>query len=128
MKTFLKVLLFALTAACALGQTSPGAGSLSAGSANAPGTVSGPSKLGTGGTAFTNLRHGITGALSSGTLVVADAGATANTRYIFTTHTLGTVTAPQAYYASARSAGVSFTITSANATDTSTVDWVAIEP
>jgi hypothetical protein len=83
---------------------------------------------GSGGTKISNIRHGATGALSGGTLVVSDTGATASTRYFFTTLALGTVTVAQAYYASARSAGVSFTITSASATDTSTVNWLAIEP
>lgn len=83
---------------------------------------------GTGGTSIKNIRHGVTGALTGGTLLVADAGATANTRYFFTTHALGTVTVASAYWASARSAGVSFTVTSNQATDTGTVDWLAIEP
>lgn len=91
-------------------------------------TVSGTTTLGSAGTVITRIRHGITVALSSGTLVVSDTGATANTRYFFTAHTLGTITLPVTYYASARSAGVSFTITSGNVTDTSTVDWLAIEP
>lgn len=86
------------------------------------------SKLGSAGVVFTNIRHGITGALSGGTLVVADAGSTANTRYFFSAHTLGTVTVTSAYFCSARNAGVSFTVTASVPTDTSTVDWMAVEP
>lgn len=85
-------------------------------------------QAGTSGTGITNIRHGITGNLSAGTLTVSDAGATANTRYFFTAHTLGTVTVTSSYYASSRSAGVSFTVTASIATDTSTLDWMAIEP
>lgn len=84
--------------------------------------------FGSAGVVMTNVRHGITAALVLGTKVVTDTGNTANTRYFFSTHTIGTVSVPSAYYASARSAGASFTITSSQATDTSTVDWLAIEP
>lgn len=91
-------------------------------------TSGGKPQLGVGGTAFTNMRFGTTQNLSTGTAVVADAGATANTKYFFTTKALGTLTSPVSYMATTRSAGVSFTIVSQNLTDTSTVDWVAIEP
>ena len=91
-------------------------------------STTGASTIGSAGTSIKNIRHGITTNLSGGTLVVSDAGATANTRYFFSTHALGTIILPAAYYASARSAGVSFTILSNQATDTSTVDWMAIEP
>lgn len=102
--------------------TTVGAGAVS------NGTVPGPSKLGVAGTSFTNLRHGISGAMTGGTVTVTDAGATANTRYFFTTHTLGTVVVCSTFYASTRTPGVSFAITANQPTDTSTVDWLAIEP
>jgi len=43
-----------------------------------------------------------------------------------TVQTLGTVTAPQAIACTAKTPGVSFTITSADNTDTSTVAWLLI--
>lgn len=79
-----------------------------------------------GGTAITSFRFGTSSALVSGTLVVADTGATASSRYFFSTHTLGTVTVAGAYYCSARTPGTSFAITANIPTDTSTVDWHAI--
>lgn len=85
-------------------------------------------QAGTAGTGITNIRHGISSAMTGGAVTVSDAGATANTRYFLTAHTLGVVTIPSTYYVSARSAGVSFTITASVATDTSTIDWLAIEP
>lgn len=96
---------------------------VAAGNTNLGGTVT----VG-GGTSVKNIRHGISGALTAGTVTVTDTGATANTRYFFTPHTLGTVSVPTDVYASSRSAGASFVLTSANITDTSTYDWLAIEP
>lgn len=66
---------------------------------------------------------GTSAALVGGTLVVNTTSITANSLVFFTTNTLGTVTAPQAYYVSARVPGTSFTITSADVTDTSTVNY-----
>lgn len=82
----------------------------------------------TNGTNITNVRHGISSAMVGGTVTVTDAGCTANTRYHLIPHTLGTVAVPQAAYVSTRNAGTSFVITSASLTDTSTWDWMAIEP
>jgi hypothetical protein len=79
-------------------------------------------------TAITNIRHGTSGAMTAGAVTVTDAGCTANTRYYFTTHTRGTITIPAAYDAATRTPGTSFVITSNQITDTSTVDWTAIEP
>lgn len=84
--------------------------------------------LGTAGTAFTNIRHGISGAMVLGAVTVTDTACTANTRYFFSAHTLGTISIPGGYYASTRNAGTSFVITSSQATETSTIDWVAVEP
>lgn len=91
-------------------------------------SVTGTTTLGSAGTALKNIRHGISAALVSGTIGVTDTATTTSTRYFFTTHTIGTVTVPSAYYTSSRSAGVSFVIQSSQPTDTSTVDWVAFEP
>lgn len=64
--------------------------------------------------------------LIGGAVVVSNTSVTANTR-IFLSHantsgTIGTV------YISARTASTSFTITSSSGTDTSTVNWLLIEP
>lgn len=73
----------------------------------------------------TNKRMG-QATLVAGTVVVSNTSVTANTR-IFLSHanTSGTL---GHLYISARSAGVSFTITSSSNTDTSTVNWLLIEP
>lgn len=64
--------------------------------------------------------------LVAGTLLVANTTITANTR-VFLSHanTSGTL---GILYVSARVAGTSFTIASSSATDTSTVNWLLIEP
>lgn len=74
-----------------------------------------------------NARSGVA-TLVAGTVVVANTSVTATTRVQLTIQSLGTVTAPKAIGVTARSAGVSFTITSADATDTSVVGWHLIEP
>lgn len=84
----------------------------------------GPLTFGAGGTAVTSIRFGTTSALTSGTITVTDTAATANSKYFFTTHTPGTITVAQSYRASTITPGTSFVITSDNATDTSTVDWI----
>lgn len=101
----------------------------SGGAFNVTGTLSvtGNSTFGTG-TAIKNIRHGISGAMVLGTVTVTDTGCTANTRYFFSAHTLGTISIPGGYYASTRTASTSFVITSSQATETSTIDWMAIEP
>ena len=73
-----------------------------------------------------NSSAGTTAALTGGTIVVSNSAVTANSKFFFTTNTLGTVTIPSAYYCSARTPGVNFTIVSNQATDTSTVDFVFI--
>lgn len=88
--------------------------------------VTGNTTLGTG-TAIKNIRHGISGAMVLGAVTVTDTGCTANTRYFFAAHTLGTISIPGGYYASTRNASTSFVITSSQATETSTIDWIAIE-
>jgi hypothetical protein len=74
-----------------------------------------------------NARSGVS-TLVAGTVTVANTSVTANTRIQLTAQSLGTVTAPKALAVTGRSAGVSFTITSADATDTSVVAWHLIEP
>jgi hypothetical protein len=77
------------------------------------------------GTTFKRLEHG-TAVLVGGTVTVADTTITANSRIILTSQVGGGT--PGWLRVSARSAGVSFTITSSSGTDTSTVGYVIIEP
>lgn len=90
--------------------------------------VAGNVKIGSAGTSVLNIRHGISGVMTLGAVTVTDTGCTANTRYFFSAHTLGTISIPGGYYTSTRNAGTSFVITSSQATETSTIDWMAIEP
>lgn len=64
----------------------------------------------------------------AGTVTVNTTKVTASSRVQVTVQSLGTVTAPKAVAVTARSAGTSFTITSADATDTSVVAWTLLEP
>lgn len=74
-----------------------------------------------------NARSGVA-TLAAGTVTVANTSVTANTRIQLTVQSLGTVTAPKAVAVTGRTAGTSFTITSADATDTSVVAWLLVEP
>lgn len=85
-------------------------------------------KIGGATTVVSGIRHGISGAMVLGSVTVTDAQCTANTRYFFSAHTLGTISIPGGYYASTRNVGTSFVIQSSQATETSTIDWMAIEP
>lgn len=90
-------------------------------------------KVGDGVTAFANLdsqgggssRTGQT-TLVAGTKVVADTRVTAASKIFASVHTPGGT--PGWLQISARSNGVSFTILSSNAADTSVVDYLIIEP
>ncbi len=73
-----------------------------------------------------NARSGVS-VLVAGTVVVANTSVTALSRIQLTAQSLGTVTAPKALAVTARTPGTSFTITSADATDTSTVAWFMVE-
>lgn len=72
-----------------------------------------------------NAKQGVA-TLVAGTVTVATTAVTANSRILLTVQTVagtqGTVTV------TARTAGTSFTITSTNVADTSTVAWEIIEP
>lgn len=74
-----------------------------------------------------NARQGVA-TLVAGTVTVANTSVTATTRIQLTVQSLGTVTAPKAVAVTARTPGTSFTITSADATDTSVVAWDLFEP
>lgn len=80
------------------------------------------------GTAWTNLLP-TTGAavLVGGTVTVSSTLVASTSRILLTVQALGTVTTAKAVAVTARVVGTSFTITSADATDTSTVAW-SIEP
>lgn len=67
-------------------------------------------------------------ALVAGTKTVSDTSITASTIIIPVLKTLGTITAPKAVACTARSVGVSYTITSADNTDTSIYQIILIEP
>lgn len=66
--------------------------------------------------------------LSAGACTVSTTKVTANSRIFLTAQALGTVTVGQGLAVSARTAGTSFTVTSGDPTDTSTVAWWIIEP
>jgi len=74
-----------------------------------------------------NARMGVA-TLVAGTVTVANTSITASSRIMLTVQSLGTVTTPQPVAVTARTAGTSFTITSASASDTSVVAWQAVEP
>lgn len=73
-----------------------------------------------------NAKMGITAAMVAGTVTVNTTAVTANSRIFLTAQTTGA--GPGALRVSARVAGTSFTITSSNAADTSTVAWMLVEP
>lgn len=72
-----------------------------------------------------NARMGV-GTLVAGTLLVNNTSVTANTRIFLTAQTSGA--GPGALRVSARSAGVSFTVTSTSGTDTSQFAYLLVEP
>ncbi len=74
-----------------------------------------------------NAKQG-TATLSAGTVTVGNTSVTANSRIFLTVTSLGTVTTPKAVAVTGRTAGTSFTITSADNTDTSTVAYEIFEP
>ncbi|CUU57848.1 Peptidoglycan/xylan/chitin deacetylase, PgdA/CDA1 family [Parafrankia irregularis] len=75
----------------------------------------------------TNARLGAA-ALSSGSVTVSTSAVTANSRIFLTPQNLSGVGTPQPIGVSARTAGTSFTITSASSSDASTIAWMIVEP
>ena len=67
-----------------------------------------------------------TATLVAGTVTVSTTAITASSKVFVTVAALGTVAAPQAMLVDAIVAGTSFDITSADATDTSDVNWLII--
>lgn len=74
-----------------------------------------------------NAKMGVS-TLVAGTVTVSNTSITANSRILLTKQDSGTPVALGAIRVSARSAGVSFDITSDNVVDTSDILWVIIEP
>ena len=74
-----------------------------------------------------NAKQGVA-TMVAGTVTVSNTSVTANSRIQLTVQSLGTVTAPKAIAVTARTAGTSFTITSADNTDTSVVAYEIFEP
>lgn len=66
--------------------------------------------------------------LVAGAATVATDKVAADSRIQCTVQSLGTVTTPQAVGVTARTGGTSFTITSADVTDTSQVAWFIVSP
>lgn len=75
----------------------------------------------------TNATMGV-GTLVAGALVVNTTKVTANSRIFVTVQALGGIAAPVGVAVTARTAGTSFTVTSASALDTSTFAWIIVEP
>lgn len=95
------------------------------------GTMTGPLDISGAGNGLavaegSNAKQGVA-TLSAGTVTVSNTSVTATSRIFLTVQSLGTVAVPQALAVTARTAGTSFTITSASITDTSTVAYEIFE-
>lgn len=92
--------------------------------------MSWPNRNGPAGLAVSEAANGKQGiaVLVAGVVVVANTSVTANSRIFCATQSVAGVTLPQGLGISARTPGVSFTISSSNAADTSTVAWEMFEP
>lgn len=91
-----------------------------------------PFALTSPGTAFAvaegaNCKQGVA-VLAGGSAVVANTSVTASSRIFLTVQSLAGIAAPVGVAVTARAVGVSFTITSASALDTSTVAYEIFEP
>lgn len=75
-----------------------------------------------------NARMGVSAAMVAGTVTISTTAVTANSRIFLTPQTLGTIARPAAVGVTTRTAATSFVITSGDATDTSTVAWMIVEP
>jgi hypothetical protein len=73
-----------------------------------------------------NASAGTTAAMTTGAIAVATTAITASSVVLTSINTLGTVADPKATYAASINPGVSFAIISADATDTSTVNWLIL--
>ena len=75
-----------------------------------------------------NAKQGTFALAGAATTVVANTSVTASSRILLTCQALGTVTAASTLAVSARSVGVSFTLTPSQSTDTSTIAYEIFEP
>ena len=66
--------------------------------------------------------------LVAGTVTVSTTAVGANSRIFLTIAKLGTVAAPKAIAVTTTTAGTSFVITSADSTDTSSINWIIFDP
>ena len=82
---------------------------------------------GTPGEGGDNCKQG-TATLFSGTVTVANASVTANSRIFLTVQSLSGVSTPQAIAVTSRIAGTSFTIQRASTGDTSIIAYEIFEP
>ena len=79
------------------------------------------SDVATAQTSITPIQGNVT--LIAGTRTVTNSQVLAGSRIFLSIQSLGTVVLPQAIAVTARTAGVGFTITSADPTDTSVISW-----
>lgn len=114
-----------LAAPGAIGGTTPAAGSFTTVGASDNISISAAGK-GLRVKSGSNARIGVGAVLVGGTLSVANTSVSANSVIIPVITALGTVIVPKALYVT-KNAGVGFTVTSSDATDTSTFDWYIIE-
>ena len=75
-----------------------------------------------------NMQNAGLATLVAGTVTISSSIVTANSRIFCTIQSLGTVSTPKEIAVTARVPGTSFTITSADGTDTSLIAWFIIEP
>ena len=81
-------------------------------------------RIGLAGTTISRSIHG-SAVMVAGTITVANSNITASTRIFVTVKTPG---GTQGFLSTSRSVGVSFTITSTNVAETSTIEYLLIEP
>lgn len=82
--------------------------------------------VGANGVKVSQIRCGVTGAMTAGSITVTDANVTANTIIMLTEQSTGGTAG--SVRVSSRTAGTSFVITSTSGTDTGTVGYCMIEP
>jgi hypothetical protein len=75
-----------------------------------------------------SARMGVATLVGGSAVVTSTNVVSATSRIFLTVQSLGTVTAPKAVAVTARTANVSFTITSSDVTDTSVVAYLIVEP
>ncbi|MFI0406571.1 hypothetical protein [Actinomadura sp. 3N508] len=96
------------------------------------GTLTGDLSIGPAGSGL-NIKEGANARMGQATLAAGAATVATNqvgatSRIFLSVQELGTVAAPKAVAVTARVAGTSFTITSEDATDTSKVAWLILDP